>query len=428
MDGYEPYLSLGIALAAGLLIGFEREGSVGPEERATSFLGGARTHPLVALAGAVATLLAPALGIWPLVLSFAAFFALVLVSYAQDVRRGQDRGLTSETAFLLTFLLGCLSATRDLVGGPGQKAVLVLAIAVVTTLLLSVKPKLHALAARASQADLLATLKFLIVAVVVLPHLPHRPMGPLGALDPYAIGWMVVLIAGIGFVGYLASRILGPGRGVALTGLVGGLVSSTAVTLSFAGRARSEPALARICAPAILLASTIMFPRVLVVVGIVHPPLLRALAFPLLAAAAGATIAGAILFRGAGRKTAGAEVPLENPFELASAVKLGLVFSLVLVLAKVATTYLGAGGTYLAGLLAGATDVDAIAVSMANLARSGGVAEDVAANAVLIGAGANTVAKAALASAIGRAALARPLLPAFAAALAAGALGFVLAP
>jgi uncharacterized membrane protein (DUF4010 family) len=425
MDAHEPYLSLLLALAAGLLVGFEREGAREPEEREQSFLGGSRTYPLVALTGAVATLLEPALGMWPLVLSFAAFFSLVAISYAQDVRRG-DVGLTSETAFLLVFLLGCLSATRGLVGDAGQKALLVLAIAVVATLLLSVKPKLHALAARASKADVYATLKFLIVAVVVLPLLPNRAMGPLDALNPYAIGWMVVLIAGVGFVGYVATRVLGTGRGVAVTGLVGGLASSTAVTLSFAGRARAEPALGRICAPAVLLASTVMFVRLLVLIGIVHPPLLRTVGIPLLAAALGGVVAGGLLFRDAARKTAGADVRFENPFELSSAVKWGLVFTAVLFVAKAASTYLGPSGTYLAGFLAGATNAEAIALSMAGLDRAGQIAEAVAANTVVIGAAANTLAKLVLAAVIGRGALAKPLLPAFGGILAAGLLGYLL--
>ncbi len=427
MDAYEPYPSLLLALAAGLLVGFEREGSVEPIKRATSFLGGARTYPLVALSGAVATLLVPALGAWPLVLSFLALFSLVAISYARDVRHG-DAGLTSETAFLLVFLLGCLAATRGLVGDANQKALLVLAIAVVATLLLSVKPKLHALVAHISRADIYATLKFLIVAVVVLPLLPNRAMGPLDALNPFAIGWMVVLIAGIGFVGYLATRILGPDRGVALTGLAGGLASSTAVTLSFAGRARAEPSLGRVCAPAVLLASTVMFPRLLVVVGLLYPPLVASLIVPFAAATLGGIVAGGLLFHGAARRTAGAEVRFENPFELISAAKWGLLFTVVIFAAKAASTYLGTGGTYLAGALVGGTNPDAIALSMAGLARTGQIALPVAANTVLIGAAANTLAKLGLAAAIGRGALARPLAPAIAFVLVAGALGYLLAP
>lgn len=428
MDDYEPYLSLGVALAAGLLVGFEREGSVEPAERETSFLGGARTHPLVALTGAVATLLVPALGIWPLALAFAAFFTLVGVSYAQDVRRGSDHGLTSETAFLLVFLLGSLAATRGLVGDAGQKTVLVLSIAVVATLLLSVKPKLHALVARAAPQDLFATLKFLIVAVVVLPLLPDRPMGPLGALNPFSIGVLVVLIAGVGFVGYLAVRVLGPGRGLAVTGLVGGLASSTAVTLSLAGRSRLEPALARLYAPAVLLASTVMFPRVFLEVALVHPPLLGRLAVPFAAATVVGLGASAALLRGATRRAVGPEVRFENPFELGAAVKWGLLFAVVLVLSRAGTTYFGAGGSYLTGLLGGATDADVVALSMANLARDGAVSGEVAAHTVLIGVAANTLTKAALATVIGHGPLARPLLPAFGAVLLAGALAFLLAP
>lgn len=424
MNAYEPFASLSVALVAGLLVGFEREQASAEEggTRAT-FLGGARTYPLFSLLGAACALLSREMGIVPLILGFGGTLGFLLISYSDDVRRDRGHGLTTEGAFLLTFCLGALAATRGVLEPLSERALVVLSMAVVATLLLSVKPALHGFVRRASRQDVFATLKFLVVAVVVLPLLPDVGMGPLQALNPHQIGLMVVFVAGIGFAGYLAIRLLGARKGLILTGLIGGLVSSTAVTMTFSGRAREEPRLAPGCAQAVTLASGIMFGRVLLIVAVIHYALARRLAGPLGAMfVAGLLISGLQLRRAKTAERVSQEVTFSNPFELSQSLKFGILFAAVLLASKAAVTFLGTGATYLTGAVAGSTDVDAIALSMSKLAQSG-LAENVAATAILLGVASNTVVKAAMAIGVGGWGFGKQIAPAFAAMLAAGAAG-----
>ncbi len=422
METYDLFLSLGVATAAGLLIGLERESSAPRDGSLESFLGGSRTHPLLALVGALAALLTRQLGAGVLVVSLAGIMAFLIASYVDDIRRGADRGLTSEAAFLASFLLGALALSRGVVEPVSRRIFVVAATAVVATLLLSAKPALHPFARRVSREDVTATLKFLIVALVVLPLLPNQEMGPLQALNPRHIGLMVLLSAGVSFLGYAAIRLLGPRRGLGLTGLIGGLASSTAVTLSLSSQARAKPRMEVPLAVGVLLASTIMFVRVLVIIAAVNPALIAPVALPLLTMLFVGLAVSLVLYRRA-RAAEGeaSEVPLPNPFELRKALEFGLVFSLVLLGSKAATLHLGTGGTYAAGAVAGIADVDAITLSMAKLAP-GEIPARVAGSAILIGVGTNTVTKGVLAAALGGWGFARRLVPAFAVILAAGAI------
>jgi uncharacterized membrane protein (DUF4010 family) len=426
MEGQEPFLSLGLAIAAGLLIGLEREQSASSATAAESFLGGARTHPLVALVGGLAVLLSRQLGAGIAIAAFAALVVFLVVNYADDVRRGADRGITSEAAFLVSFLLGALSLSEGVLAPPTRKIFAVAATAVVATLLLSSKPALHPIVRRASREDVTATLKFLIVAVVVLPLLPDRTLGPLDVLNPRQIGWMLALITGIGFLGYAAIRLLGPQRGLGLTGLVGGLVSSTAVTLSMSARAREEPRLVHELALAVVLASSIMFFRVAVVVGVVNPALLRTLAWPMgLMALAGLGASGVLYSRSQHEGGKAQPVAFKNPVELGAAIKFALLFAGVLLGSKAASTWLGVGGAYVAGLVAGTADMDAVALSMARLAQRE-IPAEVATTAIFLGAVSNTVVKAGLAAFLGGWGFGRRVALAFLCVLAAGAAGLAI--
>lgn len=422
MDTYEPFLSLGLALVAGLLIGFEREQSQAAATDASSFLGGVRTHPLFALVGAVSMLLSRQLGLAVVLLSLGAMVAFLAIAYVDDVRSDRSRGLTSEAAFLLSFLLGALAASNQIVAPIERKVFLVASTAVVATILLSLKPRLHSFIRRASAEDVWATMKFLLVAVVVLPLLPNQTFGPLDVLNPFQIGLMVALIAGISFTGYIAIRLLGPRRGLGVTGVVGGLASSTAVTLTFSNRAREVPALRTSCALAIVLASAIMFARVLVEVAVVNPGLLPLVSPPMAAMAVAGLVASWLLWRRSGQTERSPDIELTNPFELSSAIKLALLFALVLLGAKAGTVYLGSKGTYLAGVLGGLTDVDAVTLSVASLAKTT-LAAKVAATTIYLGTVSNTLTKAGIAIVVGGWEFGRQILLTFAAILGAGLAG-----
>jgi uncharacterized membrane protein (DUF4010 family) len=428
VDRYEPFASLALAAAAGLLIGLERERSKPSGESGLSFLGGARTHPLLALLGGAAMLASREIGIAAVVVPFCGLVLLLALNYAGEVWRDVHRGITSEAAFLLSFLLGVLALTRGSME-PRQKVFAVASVAVVATFLLSAKPTLHPLVKRISSEDAAGTIKFLLVAVVVLPLLPDKAYGPLGVLNPFQVGMLMVLISALSFAGYAAIRLFGARRGLGLTGALGGLVSSTAVTLSMARRAKDKPEIGDSAALAIMLASTVMFVRVIVIVLVVNPSLGADVAFPAGFAAAGGVGVCAWLWRSSRRERVSAgELALSNPFELGAALQFAVLFAVILLGSKAATVYLGTPGTYAAGVLAGTTDVDAITLSMSKLAPpAGAITHRVAATTIFLGTASNTVVKGIMAAVAGGWPFGRRVLGAQLVALAAGTIGAAVA-
>ncbi len=425
MEAYEPLISLGLALVIGLVIGLEREQSRPDPESGEPFLGGVRTYPVFSLLGASSMLLSRALGPGAGLLVGAGVVLLVAIGYASDVRSGRHN-LTSRGAFLVAYVLGALATTEGVIEPLAHRLLVLFAVAITVTFLLSVKAPLHSFVQRLSPGDVLGTLKFLIVAAVVLPLLPNEAMGPLEALNPFQIGLLAVFISGIGFVGYLAMRLLGPHRGMALTGLLGGLVSSTAVTLSFSGRARERPELVPAAVLAVVMASSIMFGRVIVEVAVVAPELLRPILFPMSASLfTGLFVSAGLFFRSKRAARAAEDVKVVNPFQLSSALKWALLFAVVLLVTKVAATWFGQGLTYVAGILAGATDVDAITLSMATLAARDQISDGAAVTTIYLGAASNTVVKVAMTFAAGGPAFGRRVLGALAVVLAAGGAGLL---
>ena len=264
--------------------------------------------------------------------------------------------------------------------------------------------------------------RLLIATFIILPLLPDRALDPWQALNPYKLWLLVILISSLSLVGYVATRWLGAGRGTAVTGITGGLVSSTAVTLSFARRGREEPATAAALACGILLAWAIMFARVLVMALLVNPALLVPLLVPCAAMGLVAVALAWLNYRSSAeptRRQAEEEaVPLRNPFSLTAAIKFAILFAAVLLLVKLVQLYFPGEGVYLVAALAGLTDVDAITLSMAEFARANDVGT--AATAVVIAALSNTLVKAGMAATLGGPALRRPILVATAAILLAG--------
>jgi uncharacterized membrane protein (DUF4010 family) len=428
VDRYEPFASLALAAAAGLLIGLERERSKPAGESGLAFLGGARTHPLLALVGGVSVLAARELGVGAVLVPFAGLVLLLALNYAGEVWRNVHRGITSETALLLSFLLGVLSLTRDVLE-PRQKIFAVASTAVVATFLLYAKPTLHPLARHISTADAAGSIKFLVVAVVLLPLLPDETFGPLGVLNPFQVGELMVLISAISFAGYAGIRLFGAQRGLGLTGLLGGLVSSTAVTLSMSRRASEKPEIADSAAIAVMLASTIMFVRVLVLAVFVNPGLARDLAFPAgFAAVGGVGVCLWLWLRSDRVRTSAQELAVSNPFELGAALSFALLFAIILLGSKAASVYLGTAGTYATGVLAGTTDVDAITLSMAKLAGpAGGLSHQVAATTIFLATASNTVVKGVMAVVAGGWRFGRRVLLAQLGVLAVGTAGAALA-
>ncbi len=405
----DAFTAMAVAMAAGLMIGAERQQSATTQGKKD--FGGIRTFPMVALLGALGALARPAMGVWLLVALLVGVTAFVTVSHVRAATR-DEIGISTEVAALLSFTLGALAGMRDLM--PDDQRFLLVGTAAASVLaLLALKEPLHAFAQRLSADDVYATTKFVLLALVILPVLPRGTYGPLDVLSPYKIGKMIVLVAGVSFAGYAASRVVGSARGLLVAGLLGGLVSSTAVTLTYSGRAKEEPPLASLCAVAILAACSTMFARLVVVVAVVDRPLLPALAPPLAVTAAVGFGAAVWRYRKTSEAAAesarsGAAPALRNPFELRQAVSFGLLYGAVLFIAKAAQRWAGSAGLYLSSVLAGLTDVDAITLSVVDMHR-GGLASSTAATAIMLAALTNTVVKSSIALSVGGAAVGRPV-------------------
>lgn len=414
LDFARALTALAVAVAAGGLIGAEREQA--HTARNGGEFGGVRTFPLLALTGVVAALLRPTLGAWIV----AGLLAAVVVTLGiAQAKNHVDASVTSEIAALVTFALGVTSATPELLPDT-ERYLLVAGVAASTMALLALKRPLHGFIARVSTDDVFATVKFVLLALVVLPLLPDRALGPFGALNPRKIGWMIALVAGVGFAGYVASRVVGSRRGLLVAGLLGGLVSSTALTVALSARAKEQPELTRLCGVGIVAASATLFPRVLLIAGIVHPPLVRELALPLGAMAAVSYGVAFMEFWKCRGRDAGEGVDFKNPFELGEALKFGVIYALVVVIARAAHVYAGGPGILASAALAGLADVDAITLSLADLERTHAITH-VAARAIVVATLVNTLVKAGLARFLGGRALGRAVVPTLAGTAGLGA-------
>ena len=400
------------ALAIGAMLGIERERRKQQETEHAS--AGLRTFILFAVIGALAGWLTRMLGSpWILAAGLLAVVAAVIAGYAVVARHDPDAlGLTTELAAIATYLLGALSALgeRELAVGIGVAVAAVLAY----------KQSLHGFVQKLGADDVYAGLRLLIATFIVLPLLPDEPFDPWDALNPQSLWLLVLLISGLSLVGYVLTRVLGPHKGMPIAGLTGGLVSSTAVTLSFARQSRDKnyaqaaPALAA----GILFAWAISFVRVLIEVLVVNRALLPRL---LPALVAMTLVCGAFAWfnlRRAGAATQAQEVNLRNPFSLTSAIKFAALFALVLLIVKIVQAQAPPSGMYLVAALAGTTDVDAITLSMAEYARTADAG--VAAHAITIATLSNTVVKSGMVVALGTGPLRRSLLVATVVILATG--------
>lgn len=415
------FYRFGAALAIGVLIGLQREYAYGsPEEE---LFAGVRTFALIALLGCAGALVAEELASpWGFVGIIIPMSALIVVAHFVSAWQHGGTGLTTEIATLLTMALGALCYWDHLA--------LAAAIGVATMGLLSLKPEMHAFAHRITREDIYATLKFAVITVIVLPVLPNRGFGPppLDVLNPYRIWLMVVLISGISFLGYVMIKLVGPRQGITLTGILGGIVSSTPVTLSFTQRSRDEEALGRSFALAITVAWAMTFVRVLIEVATLNRELFQVLWPPMVAASAVGLIYGGYLYLSQRTEEECEEVAFSNPFEASAALKFGLLFAVVLLLSNAASLYTGDIGVYLSSFISGLPDADAVTLSMAQLSGSSGeLSLMTGARAITIGAMANTVAKGGIVLASGSRALRRAMWPGFLMMLAAGiGVAFVL--
>jgi uncharacterized membrane protein (DUF4010 family) len=419
MEQSDLFFRFGVATAIGFLIGIQREFSHGGKD--SEIFAGERTLALMGLVGCASAFAADILGTpWVFIGIILLLGVFIGTGYFVSAWRG-GMGLTTEVAAIIVILSGALVYWGYIV--------LAIAIGVATTVLLTIKLETDTFIRRITREDIYATLKFAVISAIILPVLPDKGLGtkPFDVLNLYQIWLMVVFISGISFLGYILMKVVGSKVGIGLTGFLGGLASSTAVTLSFSQRSQLEEKLAKPFALAITIAWTMMFSRVLIEVATINPSLFQHVWLPLVVA--GLMGLGYCVFLYFKQKSEEqGDVILANPFELGPALKFGLIYAGILLVSRTAQLYLGDLGFLASSLLAGLADVDAITLSVAQLSQSsGGMEITTASQAIILATMANTVTKGALVLSIGSRGLRRAVLPAFLLILASGlGIGFLL--
>ncbi len=412
MTDMELLQRLGLALAIGLLVGLER-GWHGRAEREGARVAGVRTFALVGLTGGVAGALVPVSGVVLPAAVLLALSGLLAVSYWFTLRAEGDAGLTTEIAMLLVFLLGATSVLGEM--APTAAA------GVICALLLSLKSRLHGWVARMDGGELSAVLKLALISVVGLQLMPDRGYGPGGVLNPYDLWWAVVVVAGLSFLGYVAIRLGGAKLGMLLTGLCGGLASSTSTTLALSRVVQAQPSLAPMAAVGIVAAGSVAFLRVLALVAVFGPALLGALVLPV-AVMAGVGLLATIGFSVRAPAGPATDEPVEglaNPLELGAALGFGGVLAAVLLGVHYLRLWLGDAGVYAAAALSGLTDVDALTISVSRLVGVD-LSEFPGAVAIFIAVSVNSVVKAAISLVVGNRALGLRVLPVYLLTIVAG--------
>lgn len=392
------------ALGIGVLIGLERSlipaVKEPPKESETvksnqaelpDALLGVRTFAILSLGGFSAALIGTASPTAAAVI----VVGLVILVIAMYFHIGnKDPGITTEIAAVTCCGLGMLCYSYPNAAG---------AIALIITVLLASKRFMATTIKRLKWVELTDTLKLLVIIIIVLPLLPNRALDPYGAFNPYKVIFLVILISGISFVGYFLTKFLGPERGLGLTGLFGGLASSTALTAAMANQAKQAPGLTNACAFAAVIANATMFCRVLVVVAILDRNLMTQLARSIGAMILVALASVAVLWLRSKKdqpdqkRGSSSELSLKNPFSIGPALKFAAFFVGVLFVAKISKIYLGDQGIYLASLVSGLADVDAITLSIAEQTKALHLNLSVGAIGITIAVTANSLVKSGIA-------------------------------
>jgi uncharacterized membrane protein (DUF4010 family) len=382
-ETYVIALELLEALAIGFLIGIER-GWSGRREDEGQRVAGIRTFSLIGLLGGVLALLSQEISPWIMIAGFVSVSALVIAAHILDVVRNDDVGTTTAFSMMLTFALAAWAAYGHQVPA--------MAVTVIAVLLLGHKPGLHRWLTKVTPQDFFAGLKLLVISVVLLPLLPDKGYGPWEALNPYWTWWMVVLISGLSFLGYVVIQIAGERMGMIVTAIAGGLASSTAVTFSLARFAREKTSL--LFSAGVLVASSIMFFRVMIEVFVVHAALMHRLWLPLVIMLLGLMASLLWIWRKPAKDARDQEqkIELKNPLQLGMALQFGVLLAVILLLSEAMKEWFGNQGVYVLSVVSGLMDVDAITLSLSRSAHSD-LAAEVAIMGIVLACAANTIFK-----------------------------------
>lgn len=382
-DFFNPYLiSVIVSTGIGLIIGLEREFRKTNEK---DHFAGIRTFPLVSLAGCAITHIATAISVSIAVAGLAAFMVFVTTTYVIRSSKGHS-GLTTEISLIIAFVLGMM-ASRQLI----KEA---LAIMVITTTLLTLKGTFHSFVLKITEEELFGFIKFIILCLLLFPFLPDVDHGPNGILNPREIGLIVVIVSTLSFTTYLLIKFTGTNRGILLTAFLGGLFSSTAVTWNLASRSRTTEAThARLHAAGIVLSSSIMFIRVVVVAAIFHGELASYLLIPcLLMFISGLIYVLLLIKKEEITRTSSTPVELGNPVNILNALGFGALYIGIALLVFYANEFLGDRGLILSGLISGLVDIDAITINMAKFSGNT-FGLDLSVTVIILAAISNTLVK-----------------------------------
>ena len=345
------YIKIFIVVIIGFIIGLQRE--LHNLYKHQSDLAGARTFALVSLIGYISTYLN--------IIPFYGIIGLIIIGYYLNSKDKTSKGITTEISLIATYILGAMA---------NNHLKLSIFIAVLVVFLLNIKGKLTSYETYISKKDLNAAVTFLLITFIVLPILPNKYIDTLHLINPYELWLFVILLSGLSFLGYILNKIWGH-KGIYLAGIIGGLASSTATTITFSQKSKQNPALSKHTAIAINLANTIMLIRVFIWTSIFNITLMQKLIFPFLLA----SIVGIgyiyYLAKNDINKESDTKLEFKNPLELMESLKYGILFGLIFAGIKVAHQYFGDSGTLIVSFLAGITDVDAITISLSKYALNG---------------------------------------------------------
>lgn len=422
LQTFQPFI---ISLFLGALIGLERAFAHKDEpEKKEDLIGGIRTYSLIALFGCIASFLDANFQFYFLIVAFIGILSITVISYFINYSKHNERGITTEISILICFSLGIMVENGYLVVASF--------ITILVVVILYLKQYLKNLPEKIDSDDIRATLKFAILIFIVLPIFNpdqsiyirdlfeantewfenYPEILEVEVINPYNVWLMVVLISAISFSGYVAIKILGSRKGIGLTGFLGGIISSTATTLTFSRRSKEEIGLSLSYSLAVLLACSTMFPRVLVEVLIINPALLPLLSITMGIMGSTGFIVCFFIWRKAG-KDHSEEVPHKNPFNIMPAVKFGLLYAVVVFLTKLMSVIAGKSGVYIVSALSGLTDVDAITLTMSQISQEDPSKINQAIVAITLAAFSNTFLKAVIAAVIGSKRLRKVILIGF---------------
>ena len=379
-ETYELLFKIIFSMASGLLIGLERE-----HRTKTEIFAGIRTFPLISLLGMLSGLIFDKYWDGILYFTFGAIALLAIINYYMEYQK--DIGSTTEIATFIAFIIGLLIYY--------EHYYIAAFLSVATTGLLALKRTLEGFAKNISEEDLFAIIKFVLVTVVIYPLLPDKSYGPFNAINPRNIWEMVVLVSVIDFIAYIILRWKGT-KTLWITGVIGGMISSTAVSYELAKLSKRYSAVIYSAFFGIVLAWLIMNFRVLILAGIVNFHISMILALPLvLLSLIYIVILGFIFFRKKEdiRKNSQQEIPFSNPFQISSALQFGLIYGVILFATKALNYYLGTKGVFIASFLSGVIDVDAITLSLSNMAKQGSIENIIAAKSIMLAVVSNSIFK-----------------------------------